>query len=136
MKGQCLCGAITITTNGEPVMMSKCHCRDCQYISGGEASPLLFFPMDNVEIQGTASTFEKKADSGKGVERSFCPKCGTHVYSKAEAAPDMIFVKAGTIDRADLDAADVQTAMVFYAASAQPFSHIDEDAQVFETSPS
>lgn len=133
MKGQCLCGKISFKVTAEPVMMVKCHCRDCQYISGGEASPIVFFPKDGVEFSGEAKTYSKSGDSGKSVHRSFCPECGVHVYSMADVAEGMVFIKAGTLEKED--AAKLKTAMVFFTKSANPFSHIDEDAQTFETSP-
>jgi hypothetical protein len=37
--GGCACGAIRYECNAEPIMMGKCHCRDCQHISGGPFVP-------------------------------------------------------------------------------------------------
>lgn len=132
-KGRCLCGAISYEVNGDPIMMVKCHCRDCQYISGGEASPIVFLPENAVAISGTVKTYSLVGSSGGQVHRSFCAECGTHVYSKADVGAGMVFVKAGTIDK--LAAAKLKTAMVFYAANANTFSHIDEDAKVFDKTP-
>lgn len=132
-KGQCLCGAISYEVSSEPTMMTKCHCRDCQYISGGEASPIVFLPEDAITVSGAAKTYSVAGNSGGQVHRSFCGSCGTHIYSKADVAAGMVFVKAGTMDKAA--AAKLKTAMVFYAANANMFSHIDEDAKVFDKNP-
>ncbi len=33
--GGCVCGAIRYECSAEPIMMFKCHCRDCQHVTGG-----------------------------------------------------------------------------------------------------
>ena len=32
--GGCACGAIRYECTAEPIMMLKCHCRDCQHVTG------------------------------------------------------------------------------------------------------
>lgn len=34
--GGCVCGAVRYGCTAEPVMMFKCHCRDCQRVTGGK----------------------------------------------------------------------------------------------------
>ena len=41
--GGCVCGAIRYECDAEPIMMFKCHCRDCQHVSGGGYAPVLLF---------------------------------------------------------------------------------------------
>ena len=38
------------------------------------------------------------ADSGAPVVRWFCSKCGSPIFSQAEIAPTMDWIKAGTLD--------------------------------------
>ena len=33
--GGCVCRAIRYECSAEPIMMFKCHCRDCQQVTGG-----------------------------------------------------------------------------------------------------
>jgi hypothetical protein len=37
--GGCSCGAIRYESTAEPIMMFKCHCRDCQQTTGGGFAP-------------------------------------------------------------------------------------------------
>jgi hypothetical protein len=34
-EGGCYCGAVRYVAEGDPVMRAQCHCRECQYITGG-----------------------------------------------------------------------------------------------------
>ena len=35
VEGGCYCGAVRYKATGDPGMKIQCHCRECQYISGG-----------------------------------------------------------------------------------------------------
>ena len=35
LEGGCYCGALRYVAEGEPAMKAECHCRECQYITGG-----------------------------------------------------------------------------------------------------
>ena len=35
ITGRCYCGAVRYEADGPPAFKGQCHCRECQYISGG-----------------------------------------------------------------------------------------------------
>jgi len=43
--GGCECGAVRYECSAEPMMMFKCHCRDCQRVTGGAFVAGLLVPM-------------------------------------------------------------------------------------------
>ena len=34
-EGGCYCGQVRYVAEGEPMVKGQCHCRECQYITGG-----------------------------------------------------------------------------------------------------
>ena len=50
-------------------------------------------------ISGEPKAFHYIAQSGKGLDRNFCPQCGARVFtSNLEGFPGMIFVTLGSLD--------------------------------------
>ena len=43
ITGGCLCGKIRYEAEVELFLAIRCHCRDCQYVSGGEPAALVSF---------------------------------------------------------------------------------------------
>jgi hypothetical protein len=108
---------------GEPAGSAVCHCRDCQYVSGGEPAALVIVPRDALKItKGTLNDYTKKGDSGMNVTRKFCGTCGTQVLSDVESAPQIWVIKTGTLD----EPAGFQAGVVLYTSSAQPWAHMPD----------
>jgi len=85
ITGRCYCGAITYKASGDPVIKVQCHCRECQYISGGSANVTMGMPAAGFSYtKGSPQKF-KRADLEHGVTREFCGNCGTHLLSRAPA---------------------------------------------------
>ena len=49
-------------------------------------------------ITGEATHWEVAGDSGNVKSHAFCPVCGTPVYLRFAAMPDLIAVHAGSLD--------------------------------------
>ncbi len=96
--GKCLCGAVSYEITAEPVMTAICHCKNCQRQAGSVLSVIVGLPRDGIEISGTTKTYDDTADTGQSVKRIFCPECGSPLFTDAENAPELWFVKAGTLD--------------------------------------
>lgn len=97
--GGCLCGRVRYHTTGEPLAGIACHCRDCQYVSGGAEANVVVYPRAAVTVFGGGyTTFRSRAASGQGVWRAFCPDCGTPLFAGNEAHPEVLSIKAGTLD--------------------------------------
>jgi hypothetical protein len=49
-------------------------------------------------MAGSPRGFTKQADSGNPLTRYFCPECGSHLYTVSPVHPEVLYVKAGTLD--------------------------------------
>jgi hypothetical protein len=91
----CNCGQLSVTCEGEPVRISVCHCLECQRRTGSVFSVQARFNRDRLKVRGNAIQYARVADSGNRLTFNFCPVCGSTVYWKSEAAPDLIAVAVG-----------------------------------------
>ena len=70
LTGGCQCGAVRYAVTDEPLTAATCHCRDCQYSSGGAPAHALIFPAGSVTLlRGQAKEHRYKGDSGHTVMR-------------------------------------------------------------------
>ena len=102
ITGGCLCGAVRYASTAAPIITRICWCRLCQYIGAGSGTVNTGFPSAGFTIQGETQDYPSIADSGNAMHRRFCPRCGVHLFSTAEARPQLIFVRSGTLDDPEL----------------------------------
>jgi hypothetical protein len=121
ITGGCECGALRYECSAVPIMAGHCHCRSCQKASGTGHSSHLMVPRAAVRISGEASFYERPADSGNTVRRAFCPTCGVQVYGESSGFPDMLVLRAGSLDEPDRFRPDARV----YAADAPSWDHMD-----------
>lgn len=91
----CSCGQLTVECEGNPALISLCHCLDCQRRTGSSFGIAAFFPRSAVRIEGSSSSYARSSDSGSYVSFHFCPHCGSTVYWKLERRPETIAVAVG-----------------------------------------
>jgi hypothetical protein len=124
LSGRCLCGAISYDCDAEPAMTLMCHCDDCQRTSGAGFSVNVVVPTDALTVTGEPSVYETTGtDSGQARGRQFCSTCGSTLFTTLGDMPQLIVIKAGTLD----DRSAVRPQMEIWTDSAQPW--INEDAE-------
>ena len=101
---RCACGAVTFEFDTDPSFIANCHCLDCKKASGGEMATFFGVPADDFTLtSGTPKAEHFIADSGKGLNRNFCPQCGSRLFTNnLESFPGTVFVMLGSLDRPDL----------------------------------
>jgi hypothetical protein len=130
--GGCACGAIRYATRHEPIFQNHCQCRDCQRRSGtGHGSYLTFPVRAEMEIIGEASLWEVAADNGNVKSHAFCPTCGTPVYLRFAAMPDLIAVHAASLDEPARFAPQVLT----YGVRGPAWDTMDPSLRAFAKMP-
>jgi len=131
-SGHCLCGAVTVAIDAEPVGARMCWCRDCQYIASGSATVNVLFPEDAVHFTGEIGTFRMIADSGNTVERGFCKSCGSQLFSRTlEPAGLPMRIRAGTLDNPDL----MPPQAIIWTDSAPAWVRLDPDLPHYAKAP-
>lgn len=122
ITGQCFCGQVRYTISADPLAARMCWCRDCQYIASGSATVNVLFAEEAVRFEGEVTTLEKTADSGNTVERGFCPKCGSQLYSKTVVPKGQpMRIRTGTLDDPELLAPQA----IIWASSAPSWAVLD-----------
>ena len=130
--GGCLCGAIRYEVSAAPLVALRCHCRDCQYVSGGEPADAVVVPLAGLRVtRGEPRAFWKAADSGTRVYRSFCADCGTPLFSGNERNPALVAIKTGSLDTPSL----YPPLGHIWTSSAQPWHHLDPGQPAFPRNP-
>ncbi|MGH7336110.1 MAG: GFA family protein [Myxococcota bacterium] len=132
VEGGCYCGAVRYRAEGDPVFKAQCHCRECQYISGGAPNVVMGVPERGFAYtRGAGKAFSRK-DLANPVTREFCAECGTHLLTRA---PSMgaVMLKVGTLDDPSLFGGPQ---MITYTIEKQSFHHVPEGVPAFERFPS
>ena len=130
-EGGCLCGAVRFKTEDEPLNVRICHCRSCQKAGGGGYSVNVAVPTASLQINGTPQTYRTVGTSGLPVERRFCAKCGSALFTDAEAFGGITFVKGGSLD----DASWIEPTLHIWCDSAQPWDKLPEGATCVPKNP-
>jgi hypothetical protein len=101
---QCACGAVKFESNTDPNFIETCHCNDCKKASGGATAIFFGVPENDFTLlSGKPNSLHYVAESGKGLDRNFCPDCGARLFSTNLASfPGMVFVTLGSLDRPEL----------------------------------
>ena len=130
ISGGCHCGAVRFESDAEPLAMFRCHCCDCQRLSGGAYSPVVYFRRSTFRITKGELTYYSTPSMASGEnKRGFCAHCGSRI-SGGESA-DGIGVVAGCLD----DPALFRPAVDMHVADAQPWDVLDPAIPKFDRYP-
>jgi len=93
----CLCGGVKFHLSGELASIQVCHCVQCRKAQGTAFAC-------NIPIARADFHFDSGADllteyeSSPGKKRAFCSRCGSPIYSRRDAQPDALRIRAGLIN--------------------------------------
>ena len=123
ITGGCLCKVVRYRISAAPIVTRKCAGAVCANTSAPATMTVnTCFTSDALIVSGELRDFRSVADSGNVMHRRFCPTCGTHVFSAAEARPHLVFVRSGTLDDREI----AKPATTIWASQAPSWACMDE----------
>lgn len=132
IKGRCYCGQIKFEFDGEPLTALQCHCRECQYITGGFPNSAMVLPNDGFRfVLGEPKTFTR-TDIEAARTRLFCENCGTSLATKSPKFPSGLVVKVGTFD----DPSVFKPVFAQFLKDAPAFHHVPDGLPAHRETPS
>jgi hypothetical protein len=131
-EGGCYCGGVRYKAEGAPMMKAQCHCRECQYITGGAPNMFMLMPKDGFSYSKGAPKQFARSDLETPVTREFCAQCGTHLVTRRPGLAAVI-VKIGTLDDPTTQYGGPKLAI--FTIDKQPFHEIANGLPAFERLP-
>ena len=119
IDGGCHCGAITYEAEIDAEAVFTCHCSDCQALSGAPFRTVVPVPEADFKLlSGELKIYVKTAESGARRIQTFCPECGSPIYSTSVGeGPKIYGIRLGTARQRDLLAPKVH----YWYRSALPW---------------
>ncbi len=132
LEGGCYCGAVRYKSEGDAMFKGQCHCRECQYASGGAPNIVMAMPESGFSYtKGKPAAFSRP-DLDNPVSREFCGACGTQLVSRTSAVPGAALIKVGTLDD---PSAFGMPQMAIFLIDKQSFHQVPDGVATFERTP-
>lgn len=131
-SGGCACGAIRYECDSAPLAALNCHCRDCQLSSGAPFASGVVVSTKSIKVTGSPKEHSVRASSDFLTTRSFCPNCGSPLFTTGESMPNFTSIRFTTFD----DQSDFSPALDIWTSSAAPWVCLNEELPHFAQSPS
>ncbi|MEL6957727.1 MAG: GFA family protein [Pseudomonadota bacterium] len=117
IEGGCKCGQVRYRGALADAPMFRCHCRDCQQLTGAGHADMVPLLAHGFQISEAHRIYEMQGGSGKMTFSAFCPICGSQVMRRSERMSDRVYVHAGSLDDPSLYTPEKS----IYADAAQPW---------------
>jgi hypothetical protein len=88
LEGGCLCGGIRFRVTGKLGPAGYCHCKQCQRASGSAFATNAPARTKYFEIT-SGGDLVSEYESSPGKFRAFCRRCGSPIYSRRDAEPEL-----------------------------------------------
>jgi hypothetical protein len=132
VEGGCYCGAVRYQAEGDPMFKGQCHCRECQYMTGGSPNLVMGMPAAGFKYAKASPKGFTRGDIPNPVTREFCDKCGTHILTRSPNLPGAVLLKVGTFDDPSVFG---MPQMAIFTVDKQAFHQIPAGVPAFERVP-
>lgn len=132
LEGQCQCGEVRYRVAGTPVTVFACHCMECQRQSSSAFGMALWVRQAQISLlRGEMRRWTRTMPSGKAMECSFCPSCGTRLLHQVLGQSEIISIKPGTLN----DTSWLRPAGHIWTSSAQAWARAQLTGLQYEKNP-
>lgn len=131
IEGNCHCQRVKFRSEIIPDEVEICHCKDCQSLSGSAFHTIVPAKVGTFELlSGELKKYVKIADNGASRIQSFCPECGSPIYSSPpEGTLGVLRIRVGVIKQRDQLIPKVQ----YWGRSAQPWTQAISEMKIIDT---
>lgn len=127
IKGSCHCGAVRYESQGRVLRFVNCHCPDCRKTSGSAFGAVLVVEAAGFRlVEGDAMVVPYESSPGK--YRCFCKECGSHVFARLDSKPEMVLIRAGSLD----DDPEVRPHAHIWVKAKAPWHEIHDDIPQYQ----
>jgi len=127
ITGRCYCGDIRYEFEGQGTFI-QCHCRECQYISGGHPNAAFVANKTGFQwLRGSPQSFAR-TDLETPRTRLFCSRCGTSLATLSPRFPSALILKVGTFD----DPSVFKAEYAQFVVDKQPFHVLPEGVPAYD----
>lgn len=97
-EAACHCGQLRLEVEGDPFVVSICHCLDCQRRTGSAFGMQAAFKAGQVQVSGRFGDYTRISDEEDQRAHAFhfCPECGSQVFYTEPEDPDLVVVSVGS----------------------------------------
>jgi hypothetical protein len=95
IEGGCLCGAIRLRIDAEPINSGYCHCRFCQLNSGAPVVAYVEVPIGAFAyLRGTPGVYRSSSCG----QREFCAACGSFLLYRDQRDAKTVSINTASLD--------------------------------------
>ena len=122
LKGSCACGQVHYEIRGALIgPVTYCHCWRCRKHSGSSFGTTAGVQADTLVFVAGRELL-RSWESSPGVHRFFAGCCGSPIYKRQDAMPDVLGFRLGTLDTDPASKAELH----FMVGSKAPWVEIDD----------
>ena len=96
-EAACHCGQLRLEVDGDPFVVSMCHCLACQRRTGSAFGMQAAFRPAQVQVHGRFNDYTRISDEADSRPHAFhfCPDCGSQVFYTESDDANLIVVSVG-----------------------------------------
>jgi hypothetical protein len=98
LTGGCVCGAVRFKVSAPLLGAVYCHCKRCQRRTGTAFSVSGMTQKGSFELTQGHDEVRTYKPPDDGWHKSFCARCGGHLFTTSSADPEQIAVRLGALD--------------------------------------